>query len=265
MEWVYTDRHGGTSAAPYDSANLGGHVGDDSGAVAANRTALAAQLGLTADAVRYMDQVHGDSVAVLADADTVLPAGGTDALVTAVPGVALAVLVADCVPVLMADPEAGVVSAVHAGRPGLRNGVALRALEAMVDLGADPRRTTAWLGPSVCPACYEVPDEMRADVVGVAPAGVVDEPRRHAGAGPARRPVRAPARARRHGRAGRAVHGGVGRPLLLPAGRDDRPVRRGRPADVVTEPDDTARVAEVAHRPVRRPRPGRACRSRRGP
>jgi YfiH family protein len=145
-------------------------VGDDLTAVAANRLRLAARLELPASMVRYMDQVHGDSVSVVDDAQTPQPAGGTDALVTAAPGVALAVLVADCVPVLMADPESGVVAAVHAGRPGLRNGVALRALDAMVALGAAPSRTTAWLGPAVCPACYEVPDDMRADVAAVAPA-----------------------------------------------------------------------------------------------
>ena len=170
MEWLFTDRHGGTSNAPYDSANLGGHVGDDPTAVAANRTSLAERLGLSPGSVRYMDQVHGDTVAVLRDATTRPPDGGTDALVTATPGVALAVLVADCVPVLMADAVAGVVAAVHSGRPGLRNGVVLRALDTMAEVGADPARTRAWLGPAVCPACYEVPDEMRADVAAVAPA-----------------------------------------------------------------------------------------------
>jgi len=170
VSWVFTDRHGGTSRPPYDTANLGGHVGDDPPTVAANRLRLAARLELPAGSVRYMEQVHGDTVAVLADESAPLPAGGTDGLVTAAPGVALAVLVADCVPVLMADPEAGVVAAVHCGRPGLRNGVTLRALEAMAELGADPGRTSVWLGPAVCPACYEVPDEMRADVASVAPA-----------------------------------------------------------------------------------------------
>jgi polyphenol oxidase len=170
VQWVFTDRHGGTSVAPYDSANLGGHVGDDPTAVAANRARLAEQLDIPATAVRYMDQVHGDTVTVVDHAATRSPAGGSDAIVTATPGVALAVLVADCVPVLMADPHAGVVAAVHAGRPGVRNGIALRALDAMVALGADPGVVTAWLGPSVCPACYEVPEEMRADVAGAAPA-----------------------------------------------------------------------------------------------
>ncbi len=170
VHWAFTDRHGGASRSPYDTANLGGHVGDDPQAVAANRLRLAARLELPVGAVRYMDQVHGDTVAVLADPGTPVPDGGTDGLVTATAGLALAVLVADCMPVLMADADARVVSAVHVGRPGLRNGVALSALEAMTDLGARPERTRAWLGPAVCPACYEVPDDMRADVASVAPA-----------------------------------------------------------------------------------------------
>src|SRR3954465_4676170 len=132
----FTDRWGGASAAPYDARNLGDHVGDDPAAVAANRAGLAAEVGV--DAIAWMDQVHGDQVVVI-DA---VPAGddelpSCDALVTAVPGVALGVLVADCVPILLADQAAGVVAAVHAGRLGTRNDVVLRALEAMVSLGAD--------------------------------------------------------------------------------------------------------------------------------
>jgi YfiH family protein len=117
-----------------------------------------------------MNQVHGDAVAVLHGAAERPPGTGVDAMVTAVPGLALAVLVADCVPVLLADVTAGVVAAVHAGRPGLRNGIAMRALDAMSALGADPAAVVAWLGPSVCPACYEVPEQMRADVAQSAPA-----------------------------------------------------------------------------------------------
>lgn len=155
---------------PYDTLNLGGHVGDDPGTVAANRLRVAARLDLAPSSVHYMNQVHGDAVGVLTGAGTVLPDTGVDAIVTAAPATALAVLVADCVPVLFADPAAGVVAAVHAGRPGVRNGVCLRTLEVMAGLGADAGRTVAWLGPSVCAACYEVPAQMRADVAAVAPA-----------------------------------------------------------------------------------------------
>jgi YfiH family protein len=90
--------------------------------------------------------------------------------VTSTPGLVLVVLVADCVPVLLADAEAGVVAAVHAGREGVRRGVAPEALAAMARLGARPGTTTALLGPAVCGACYEVPAAMRAEVARVAPA-----------------------------------------------------------------------------------------------
>jgi YfiH family protein len=88
----------------------------------------------------------------------------TDALVTAVPGLALAVLTADCVPVLLADPHADVVAAVHAGRRGAQAGVALSALRAMTTCGARLDRVEALLGPAVCGQCYEVPPDMQADV-----------------------------------------------------------------------------------------------------
>ena len=165
MRWFFSDRHGGDSSAPYDSLNLGDHVGDDPSAVAANRLRLAARLQLPPDRVHYMRQVHGDRVAVVGEDGQGDALGEADAYVTRISGLAVAVLVADCVPVLLADPVAGVVGAVHAGRPGVRAGVALRALEAMQDLGAEPGQ-----GPAVCPACYEVPEQMRADVSSVVPA-----------------------------------------------------------------------------------------------
>jgi YfiH family protein len=88
-------------------------------------------------------------------------------VVTTTSGLALAVLVADCTPVLVADPDAGVVGVAHAGRPGLRAGVVTALVEAMHDLGA--RRLVGRVGPSICGRCYEVPLEMREDVAAVAP------------------------------------------------------------------------------------------------
>ena len=158
-----TTRAGGKSVAPYDSFNLGDHVGDDPAAVAANRERLAGELGLSPDRVVWMEQVHGRTVTVV-DGPRDTPAEATDALVTAVPGLAVAVLVADCVPVLLADPEAGVVAAVHAGRVGARVGVLPAALAAMREAGARLDRVEALLGPSVCGECYEVPAAMQADV-----------------------------------------------------------------------------------------------------
>jgi len=160
---VVTTRAGGRSAAPYDSFNLGDHVGDDPAAVAANRNRLADELGLAPSRVVWMEQVHGRTVTVV-DGPLDGPAEATDALVATVPGLAVVALVADCVPVLLADAEAGVVAAVHAGRVGARVGVLTAAVTAMREAGADPSRMEALLGPSVCGDCYEVPAVMRADV-----------------------------------------------------------------------------------------------------
>ena len=119
-------------------------------------------------------QVHGDDV-LRVDAPGSVPPGGAptgDALVTTTRGQGLMVRVADCVPVLLADPVAGVVGAVHSGRPGLALGVAVRAVERMRDAGAD--RLVAWVGPHVCGGCYEVPEELRAEVAARVPAAYAE-------------------------------------------------------------------------------------------
>jgi YfiH family protein len=169
---VVTDRRGGRSRAPYDSFNLGDHVGDDPADVAANRSRVARELQVPEDRLVWMNQVHGTGVAVV-DGPQDGPVAATDALVTATRGLVLCVLVADCVPLLLADHEAGVVAAVHAGREGVRQGVVPAALSAMASLGARARHVTALLGPAVCGACYEVPEQMQRDVAGVAPAAAV--------------------------------------------------------------------------------------------
>ncbi|WP_409494164.1 peptidoglycan editing factor PgeF [Amycolatopsis sp. cmx-11-12] len=160
---VVTTRAGGASRPPFDTFNLGDHVGDDAGDVFANRKRLATELGLAEDKLAWMEQVHGRTATVVDGSET-SAAEATDALVTAEPGVALVVLVADCVPVMLADVEAGVVAAVHAGRVGARVGVVPAAVEAMRSLGAEPARTEALLGPAICGDCYEVPADMAADV-----------------------------------------------------------------------------------------------------
>ncbi|MFH8804701.1 peptidoglycan editing factor PgeF [Streptomyces sp. NPDC017936] len=168
--FAFTDRWGGVSAAPYEELNLGGAVGDDPEAVRTNRELAAKSLGLDPAQVVWMNQVHGRGVAEV-DA----PWGGravpeVDAVVTARRGLALAVLTADCTPVLLADPVAGVAAAAHAGRPGMVAGVVPAAVEAMVGLGAEPSRIVARTGPAVCGRCYEVPEAMRAEVAAVEPA-----------------------------------------------------------------------------------------------
>jgi len=161
----FTSRLGGTSLAPYAGLNLGDHVGDDPQAVARNRALLASWVG--ADVV-FSAQVHGRGVVVL-DRPPTGPVGEADALVSCDPSVAVAVVVADCVPVLLADDEAGVVAAVHAGRPGLVAGVLQAALDAMVGAGARPDRVVAALGPSIAGSSYEVPAAMRDEVEAAVP------------------------------------------------------------------------------------------------
>ncbi|MFI2782245.1 peptidoglycan editing factor PgeF [Streptomyces sp. ALB3] len=169
--FAFTDRWGGVSAAPYEELNLGGAVGDDPAAVRANRARAAGSLGLDPARVVWMNQVHGRDVAVVdgpwGDASDI-PA--VDAVVTARRGLPLAVLTADCTPVLLADPAAGVVAAAHAGRPGLVAGIVPATVEAMIALGAQPSRIVARTGPAVCGRCYEVPEQMRAEVAGIVPA-----------------------------------------------------------------------------------------------
>ncbi|MGW6136849.1 peptidoglycan editing factor PgeF [Streptomyces sp. NPDC055144] len=173
--FAFTDRWGGVSAAPYEELNLGGAVGDDPAAVHTNRSSAAQSLGLDPTHVVWMNQVHGPDVAVVdgpwgsaADIPSV------DAIVTARRGLALAVLTADCTPVLLADPVAGIAAAAHAGRPGMVAGVVPAAVGAMVELGAEPARIVARTGPAVCGKCYEVPDGMRAEVAAAEPAAYAE-------------------------------------------------------------------------------------------
>ena len=165
---VVTTRAGGASAPPYDTFNLGRSVGDDPAAVRANQSRLADQIGLPPERLVWMRMVHGAGVTVV-DAPQAEPVPGTDGLVTAQPDLALVVDVADCVPVLLADDHAGVVGAVHAGRPGAAAGVVPAAVAAMVRLGARVDRIDALLGPAICGACYEVPPAMQADVESALP------------------------------------------------------------------------------------------------
>lgn len=167
--FAFTDRWGGVSAAPYEQLNLGGAVGDDTDAVLTNRELAAKALGLDPGQVVWMNQVHGTDVAVVDGPWRDRPVPDVDAIVTARRGLALAVLTADCVPVLLADPVAGIAAAAHAGRPGMIAGVVPAALRAMTELGADPARIVARTGPAVCGRCYEVPEAMRSEVAATEP------------------------------------------------------------------------------------------------
>jgi YfiH family protein len=163
-EWAFTDRVGGVSSGSYEGLDLAAHVGDSDDDVAENRRRVASALHVS-DVV-YLDQVHGRHVAVVDS----LPSSPVtaDAVVTTTPGLAVAVMVADCTPVLLAAADGSAVAAVHAGRPGLAAGVVPAAVGGLRELGAHGLR--AAVGPSVCGRCYEVPAAMRDEVSRVAPA-----------------------------------------------------------------------------------------------
>ncbi|EKU45902.1 peptidoglycan editing factor PgeF [Brevibacterium casei] len=164
---AFTDRHGGYSSGDFSSFNLARHVGDDEELVAANRSALAQVLGLSAERLSFVSQVHGTAVHHVTDTAAIRAGAEADAQVSALAGVGLVIMVADCTPVLLADTEAGVIGAVHAGRPGMAAGIVSETLSAMRELGA--REIHAVIGPSVCPRCYEVPASLRDEVAAVEP------------------------------------------------------------------------------------------------
>lgn len=161
---VFTTRQGGVSAPPFATFNLGDHVGDEPSAVAANRQGLA---GAMAARPVFLSQVHGTRVALL-DAQT--PDGEeADACISTTRGLACTVMVADCLPVLLADRQGRAVAAAHAGWRGLASGVVEATVNGLLhtlasaDPATDvtPARIVAWLGPCIGPEAFEVGEEVR--------------------------------------------------------------------------------------------------------
>ena len=160
MKYRFTNRTGGASSGAFASLNLGTHVSDDLSMVLSNRALLAEEIG----PIQFMSQVHGNRVAVIEAVTDEDPTA--DALVTGIPGISLAVQVADCIPLLLHSPES--VAAVHVGRKGLVNGVAHAAIDVMRDMGST--NISAIIGPSICGPCYEVSQEIHDEVVALHPA-----------------------------------------------------------------------------------------------
>lgn len=176
---AFTDRHGGSSVGPFSSLNFGRTDEDDLAALKMNMAALRGRLRIAP--VQTVHQVHGtvvrtiDRPADLQDATGWLgdrvPGGSAvpvaDAMVTTLRGVPLAIRIADCVPVLLADARAGVIAAAHAGRVGLLREVLQTTVEVMRARGTS--RIEAWIGPHICGRCYEVPEAMAADAYRAVP------------------------------------------------------------------------------------------------
>ena len=148
-------RQGGVSTGLYEGLNTGVGSKDDPAAIAENRRRIAEHLGGVPDDLAACFQIHS-AVARVAEAGWKGERPEGDAVVTAAPGVICGVLTADCAPVLLADPEAGVVGAAHAGWKGALTGIVHSTVAAMQALGAEPGRIVAVVGPCIAQASYEV-------------------------------------------------------------------------------------------------------------
>jgi YfiH family protein len=152
-------RAGGVSAGAYESLNGSLSGGDDRAAVLRNRARVAAALGLPADALVGLTQVHGTQVVTVTEPWAAGQGPQADAMVTSRPGLGLVIITADCAPVLLADAESGVVGAAHAGWRGALAGVLEATVAAMRALGA--RRIAGCVGPCIGPNSYQVGAEVR--------------------------------------------------------------------------------------------------------
>ncbi len=166
-----TTRKGGCSLGEYGQFNQGLNTGDDTSLVHANRNILAEGLGISLHKMVYAQQVHGTHVACI-DQDFLtavsegqpLVSAQTDALITRMPGIALNILTADCIPVFIVDTRCKSIGLAHAGWRGTYEGIAGKTLHAMKEcFGTVPRDCLAWIGTGICESCYEVSEELSMD------------------------------------------------------------------------------------------------------
>ena len=159
IEHGFFTRVGGVSNDIYESLNCGFGSADDPQNVAENRERVSRVLEVEPDRLMTAYQVHGTHVRVIDERTDGDVPGRSDALATNMPGCALGILTADCAPVLFADPSAGVIAAAHAGWRGALDGIIASTVSAMTELGADPTRTLATIGPCISAETYEVGPE----------------------------------------------------------------------------------------------------------
>ena len=151
----FTTRFGGVSDGEYEGVNLAGHVGDEPANVAKNREILAEQIGVAPDNLKFMNQIHSNRVEILRNLDDELQP--CDGVITALRGVVLCVLVADCSPVLIADERRGVVAAVHAGRAGVTGKICTNAVNLMAsEFGCEAAELRVFVGANIKARNYEV-------------------------------------------------------------------------------------------------------------
>ena len=166
-------------SGPYESFNLAFHVGDDAAKVRDNRRQLAQALGFDIGRLHAAQQTHGNHAQVVdgddgsrgaLDWESAWPA--TDALITREAGTPLLIVVADCAPLILVDPEAQVLALVHAGWRGAVARIASGTVSAMATLGVSPDRIRAGIGPHLCPGCFEIGEEVAVAAGVIAPSAV---------------------------------------------------------------------------------------------
>jgi polyphenol oxidase len=161
-----TSRNGGISKHPFHSLNVGLHTADIPESVFENRARLAKETGIAVEKFLYASQIHSGDVKVI-DQESITngilaQTPQTDATITALPGICLMVMVADCVPLLLFDPVKRVSAVIHAGWRGTVKHITSNTVRVMVDkFGCDPAEIIAGIGPSIGPCCYGVGDEVR--------------------------------------------------------------------------------------------------------
>jgi YfiH family protein len=160
-QMLFTARHGGTSTGKYSSLNLGDHVGDELADVANNRNILRKLLSRVEPV--FMNQVHGNEVIEIVDNSQSKVTA--DALITRQTGLPIAVLSADCLPILIKG--ASIVGVIHAGRKGILNGIISNTISKMRTLGGEDLEAT--IGPAICGDCYEVDIQMYLDAIEIDP------------------------------------------------------------------------------------------------
>ncbi|MGV9184238.1 polyphenol oxidase family protein [Arcanobacterium canis] len=163
ITYGFTTRRGGVSTGEYGELNLGQHVGDNAEAVALNRQIVGREF---TEPIVWMNQIHSDiyrCASQAADINGVLTVGDADAVIIE-RGQAAAVMVADCLPLLLLDVTGTRAAVVHVGRAGLEKEIALKVRDAMCERGTAASAFRAIVGPHICGRCYEVPVDMMSAV-----------------------------------------------------------------------------------------------------
>ena len=157
-KFFFTDRHGGVSAPPYNSLNLALHVGDNKDDVEKNRKIL--QRRLNFKNIIWMEQIHKSNIQIISSPQP-QPIPDCDAIITDQPNIALAVMVAGCIPILMFDPKRNVIAAIHAGRNGTFLQIGAKTVKIMQkEFGCLPADILVFMGPSIQVCCYEIGDKL---------------------------------------------------------------------------------------------------------